>query len=250
MYYGLSMGRAVEKSTRVIAVSKTTSADISRNFDPDSSKVQTIYPGIDPIFTNQADTLEDSAVRSRYRLPQEYILYVGNIEPKKNIAGLLRAYKILKERGVRHKLVLVGKRTWRSESVWHDISENFGRGDVVVTGYVEREHLPAIYRMAGVFAFVSLYEGFGFPPLEAMACGTPVVSSGRGALAETTGKSAMIVEPEDVEAIAEAIYSLLSNAELCQRHIQPGLNEVRRFCPERSARETLSIYREAAGSND
>jgi glycosyltransferase involved in cell wall biosynthesis len=242
------MRRTVEKSAKVIAVSNCTSDDIQRNFGPQASKLRTIYPGIDPVFTDHADPAEDEATRLRYGLPRQYILYVGNIEPKKNIAALLRAYGILKGWGVRHKLVLVGKRTWRSGGIWREISENSQQEDIIVTGYAQRRHMPAIYRMADVFAFLSLYEGFGFPPLEAMACGTPVVSSGRGALAETTGKSALVVDPKNAEAVANAIYALISDTGLRRKHIELGLHEVRRFCPASAARETLSIYKEAASN--
>jgi glycosyltransferase involved in cell wall biosynthesis len=246
LYYGLAMGRTVETSTRVISVSGNTADDIRRNFGANGEKVRTVYSGIDPIFTNGTNAAEEERVGRLYSLPERYILYVGNIEPKKNVGGLLRAYKLLKERGVEHKLVLAGRRTWRSEGVWRAIRENFREGDVVVAGYVEREDLPAVYRMAEVLAFVSLYEGFGFPPLEAMACGTAVVSSTRGALAETIGASALVAEPEDVEQIAGGIYSLICDDELRRRHVGLGLREVRRFCPVRSAQETLKVYEEAA----
>jgi len=246
-YYGLAMGRAVENSTRVISVSGNTAGDIGRNFGAGEEKVRTVYSGIDPIFTNETNDAEEGRVRRLYTLPEKYILYVGNIEPKKNVGGLLRAYKLLKDRGVEHKLVLAGRRTWRSEGVWRAIRDNFREGDVIVTGYIEREDLPAIYRMAEVLAFVSLYEGFGFPPLEAMACGTAVVSSARGALAETIGASALVAEPEDAEQIAERLYSVITDGELRRRHAELGLREARRFCPERWAQETLKVYEEAAG---
>ncbi|MCJ7506418.1 glycosyltransferase family 4 protein, partial [Candidatus Bathyarchaeota archaeon] len=185
LYFNLSMGAAIRKASRVISVSECTADDLKRNFQLCCSKLRVIYPGVDGIFNASADFSHQDEVRKRYGLPDRYVLFVGNIEPKKNIGTLLRVLAKLREQGLPHKLVLTGKRTWRSGSELDGIYKEAASGNVVLAGYVARNDLPPVYQMADVFVFLSLYEGFGFPPLEAMACGTPVVSSSRGALKET-----------------------------------------------------------------
>jgi glycosyltransferase involved in cell wall biosynthesis len=171
---------------------------------------------------------------------------VGNIEPKKNVRALLSLQRRLRQKKLPHKLVMAGKRSWCARTELDQIRSQVAEGNVIVTGYVDRADLPFIYTMADVFVFPSLHEGFGFPPLEAMACGTPVVSSSRGALAETVADAAYIVEPEDTEQIAEAVALMISDSALQQEHIARGLRQTRRFNWERAATETLSVYQEVS----
>ncbi len=249
IYYNLFMKKAVEKASRVIAVSHNTANHVNSNFAVNGEKVRVVYPGIDVIFNTNKDYHQQNNAKIRYALPQRYILFVGNIEPKKNVMKLLQAYKLLHKKGIPHKLVMVGRRTWKSEHVWNYIYQEFDRNDVIVTGYVERKDLPSVYQMADVFVFPSFYEGFGFPPLEAMACGTPVVASNMGALNETIGKAAYIVDPSDAENIAHAIYLLVTDGELRRRYRELGLKQSYKFGWKNAARQTLSIYEEAVGAN-
>jgi len=249
IYYNLFMKRAVKKASRVIAVSHSTANHLHHNFAVNGEKVRVVYPGVDAIFNTYKDYHRQNKVRTRYSLPRRYILFVGNIEPKKNVMKLLQAYKLLHEKRLPHKLVLAGKRTWKSKSVWNYIYQEFNQGDVVIAGYVDREDLPCVYQMADVFVFPSFYEGFGFPPLEAMACGTPVVASNMGALDETLGKAAYIVDPTDAENIAQAIYLLVTDDRLRRRYIEFGLRQSCKFVWDNAARQTLSVYEEAIRAN-
>jgi glycosyltransferase involved in cell wall biosynthesis len=248
LYFNLSMKRAVRKASRVLSVSKSTADDLKRNFGLSDSKLRVVLPGIDEIFKVEQDASRCAQVRKRYNLPRHYVLFVGNIEPKKNVRALLSLQGRLRQKQLPHKLVMAGNRSWCARAELDQIQSQVAAGNVIVTGYVDRAELPFIYTMADVFVFPSLHEGFGFPPLEAMACGTPVVSSNRGALAETVADAAYIVEPEDTEQIAEAVALMISDSALQQEHITKGLRQSRLFNWERAAKETLSVYQEVSAT--
>lgn len=249
LYFNLFMKPAVKKASCVISVSKRTAADVKRNFDLFCHRVRIIYSGIDNIFKARKDSSRYSEVRARYNLPEPYILYVGNIEPKKNIWTLLCVQKKLREKGLPHKLVIVGKRSWGTRVELDEISKEVMSNNVVWVGYVDRSDLPSVYQMADVFVFPSLYEGFGFPPLEAMACGTPVISTSSGALNETVGDAALTVEPYNVWQITRAVISMIRDSSLRQRHIRMGLKQSSLFNWEKTAEETLSVYEEVSAAN-
>jgi len=244
LYFNLFMKGAIQRASRVISVSKSTANDMKRNFGLSDSKVRVVYPGIDEIFKAQEDPSRRDEIRKRYNLPPRYVLFVGNIEPKKNVGALLSLESRLREKGLGHKLVMVGKRSWCSRSQLDQIDKAVAASNIIVTGYVAVSDLPFVYAMADVFVFPSFYEGFGFPPLEAMACGTPVVSSSRGALAESVADAAVVVEPDDTEQIVEAVLSMISDPALRQEYVQKGLAQSRRFKWDNSARQTLSLYEE------
>ena len=249
LYFNLFMKAAAQKASCVISVSRCTADDLKRNFDLPCSKIRIIYSGIDNIFKANTNSSRQSEVRMRYNLPERYILYVGNIEPKKNVWTLLCVQKKVREKGLPHKLVIVGKRSWRTKVELDEITKEITSNNVVWAGYVDRNDLPLVYQMADVFVFPSLYEGFGSPPLEAMACGTPVVSSSRGALNETVREAALIIEPDNIQEITRAVLSMIADAALREKHIRLGLRQSNIFNWERTARETLSVYEEVSAVN-
>lgn len=250
LYFNLSMKAAVRKASNVITLSKCTADDIVRNLGLPHSKIRVIHPGISEMFVVQRNEVRCSEVRARYSLPERYILYTGNVEPKKNIWTLLLVLKRLRRKGFPHKLVMVGKRTWESDVEIEKISEEKRSGNVVWPGYVDRKDLPCVYQMADVFVFLSLYEGFGFPPLEAMACGTPVVSTNSGSLKETLTGAALTVKPFDVKQITQAIISAITDSLVRSECVRLGLERSSLFSWEKAARETLSIYEDAIATND
>ena len=158
----------------------------------------------------------------------------------------MRVQKKLREKDLPHKLVIVGKRSWAAKAEMRELSREIASGNVVCPGYVDRNDLPYVYRMADVFVFPSLYEGFGFPPLEAMACGTPVISSRSGSLAETLSDAAIIVEPHNTEQIVQAIYSMITNSSVREKYAQMGLERSSMFNWDSAAEQTLSVYKEVA----
>jgi glycosyltransferase involved in cell wall biosynthesis len=250
LYYNLLLKRSAATAARVISVSRQTARDLGRNTALPMSRVHVVYPGVDEIFRPEGDPVRCREVRARYRLPERYVLYVGNIEPKKNVSALLEMQQRLHQEGLPHRLVLAGKRAWRAGAELKLIGRGVASGGVVWIGYADRGDLPSIYQMADVFVFPSLHEGFGFPPLEAMACGTPVVSSCRGALAETVTDAALIIEPEDPQQMAAAVITVVTDRRIRDQYVEKGLRRSRMFSWRKAAEATLSIYKEAAETHD
>ena len=249
VYFNLALARSARIASRVMSVSHQSAHDLRRHTSIPFSNIRVVPGGIDERFHPGGDRRRRRRVRRRYRLPERYLLYVGNIEPKKNVSTVLKVQQKLRTEGLDHKLVIAGRRSWKAQTEWKAIACGVASGEVVWAGYVERDDLPYVYQMADVFVFPSLYEGFGFPPLEAMACGTPVVCSARGALAETVADAAMVIEPTDVPRIAAAARGLITDARLRDRYIEKGLRRSRLFTWRRSAEAALSVYREAVADH-
>jgi glycosyltransferase involved in cell wall biosynthesis len=248
LYFRLLLRRSVAAAARVIAVSRQTAQDVCRHTAVPPSALRVVYPGIDEIFRRAGDPGRRARVRARYGLPERYVLYVGNIEPRKNVPTLLEVQRRLRRDGLPHKLVLVGRRTWRAARTQRSIQREVASGGAVRIGYASRSDLPLLYQMADVFLFPSLFEGFGLPPLEAMACGTPVVCSSRGALAETAAGAAWIVEPTNVPEIAAAVRTLLTDARARDRYVESGWRRSRGFTWTAAAAATLAVYQESANA--
>jgi len=178
----------------------------------------------------------------RYVIERPYILYVGSLEKRKNLPRLLEAYAYLRETLPGWKLVIVGGRKWKSDPIYKAVQRLGLEPHVIFTGFVAEEDLPALYNGADLFVFPSLYEGFGLPVLEAMACGTPVVTSNTSSLPEVAGEAALLVAPTDVKAIAAAMQRVLSEPDLAAELRRRGLERASQFSWERTARETLAVY--------
>jgi glycosyltransferase involved in cell wall biosynthesis len=187
---------------------------------------------------------EVERVRRKYRLFAPYILFVGTVEPRKNLVTLVRAFAAV-VKDFPHLLVLAGARGWMSEPVFAEIERQGLKDRVVHLGYVPAEDLPALMSGAEVFVYPSLGEGFGLPPLEAMACGVPVVCSNAPALPEVVGDAAILVPPTDVAALEEAIMHLLSDPDLKATLRQKGLQRSRQFSWHETARLTISAFEQA-----
>jgi glycosyltransferase involved in cell wall biosynthesis len=239
------MKRSTQKASSIISVSERTADDIKRNFNLPCSKIHVVHSGIDKIFNATKDFSCLREIREHYKLPDKYILYVGNIEPKKNLSSTISLQKHLQQEGFPHKLVIVGKRAWGTKKELAEISKEVKSNNIVCTGYVNRNDLPYIYQMADIFVFPSLYEGFGFPPLEAMACGTPVISTYKGILNETVARAALIAEPSDLKQILQAALSIITNYNLRKKLINMGLEVSSQFNWEKTAEKTLHVYEKA-----
>lgn len=240
----LMMPRFLRAADRIIAVSECTKRDALRLYDIDESKIHVIYEGVNPRF-RPASPSAIAAARQRYHLPAHYLLVVGTIEPRKNLTMLLEAYTMLKERQPELKLLIVGQKGWLYEGFFRRLRELGLEEEVIFPGFVPDEDLPAIYSAAELLAFPSLYEGFGLPVLEAMACGTPVVCSNTSSLPEVAGDAALLIPPQDVRAWVEALERVVRDASLRAALRRRGLEQAARFTWERAARRTLEIYREA-----
>ena len=194
------------------------------------------------------ETAEVEPVLRQYGVERPYILHVGSLESRKNLPRMLEAYGQLREWSVQWRLVIVGARRWKSSPIFDTVQQLGLEPYVQFTGYVADEHLPGLYAGSDLFVFPSLYEGFGLPPLEAMACGTPVVCSNAASLPEVVGEAAITVDPYDVEALAGAMHRVLADADLQQDLRRRGLERAAGFTWERTAQETVQVYREVLKS--
>jgi len=238
----LMMPRFLRAADAVIAVSECTKRDAIRFYSIPEEKITVIYEGVSPRF-RPANPEAVRAVREKYGLPERFILYVGTIEPRKNLTTLLEAFHhLLATRDLR--LVFVGKKGWLYEGFFRRLRELGLEDRVIFTGYVPDEDLPAIYSAADLFVFPSLYEGFGLPVLEAMACGTPVVCSNTSSLPEVAGDAAILVDPTDVRALAGAMERVLTDEHLRAEIYAKGLGRARQFTWAKAAQETLKVYLE------
>jgi glycosyltransferase involved in cell wall biosynthesis len=241
----LLLGGALRHAARVIAVSEATRSEILERYRLSPERVVVVPEAADPRFT-PASAADRARVRARYGLAGPYVLFVGLIEPKKNLGTLLRAVARLARAGRFRPatLAIVGARGWGTEDP-AATAARLGLGDLVrCLGPVPDGDLPALYGEALAFVFPSLWEGFGLPVLEAMAAGAPVLASQRGALPEVAADAALLVEPE-VGALADALDRLLGDAALRERLREAGLRRARVYSWERAARETTAVYRAA-----
>jgi glycosyltransferase involved in cell wall biosynthesis len=190
-----------------------------------------------PIPQEQAFTIV-----AQYGIPMPYLLFVGSLQARKNLVRLLCAYAKVRQCILTPPLVIVGARRWRSDPIARTVAALTLEPFLVFTGFVPDEALPALYSAATLFLFPSLYEGFGFPVLEAMACGTPVVTSNLTSLPEVAGDAALLVNPYDVNDIADAIQTALTMPEVMATLRHRGLAQATRFSWDQTARETISLY--------
>jgi glycosyltransferase involved in cell wall biosynthesis len=237
---------ALRRATRVIAVSEATRTDLEARFPFLEGRVTVVYEGVDPGFHCPADPAAVRAFRERHGLDRPYILFVGSIEPRKNLPRLFRAFeRVVREQGLPHDLVLCGPLGWRYGPSVHAWESSPLRARMRRPGVVPAGELPLWYAGADLLAYPSLSEGFGLPPLEAMARGTPVVTSDCSSLPEVVGDAALTAPPRDVAAIAGAIGRVLTEPALADDLRARGLARVRRFSWDEAARGTIAVYERA-----
>jgi len=242
MYYRVMMASAVKRSDRIITDSDFSKKDIVRYLGAKPEKIEVVRPGIDPIFRQVTDGEKLGAIRARWGIQGDYLIYAGIYKPRKNHVGLLRAFKHFLGRGVDVKLVIAGPMNegetgLRELAAEMDIAER-----VVFTGFVSDADLPAIYSGARVYACPSLYEGFGFTVLEAMACGVPVVCSPETSLPEVAGDAAIYADPRNPAEFGDALYRVFSDKQIAQALREKGKKNVQRFSWSKAAGQVLSVY--------
>ena len=196
---------------------------------------------------DENEPLEKAA--SNYGLPENFILYLGTIEPRKNLPLLIKSYKRLVDSGTKHKLVLVGKYGWMYKEVLNLVDELNLTNWVYFTGYIPQEDLPLVYNLATLFVYPTIYEGFGLPVLEAMACGVPVITSQISSLPEIVGDAGVLIPVSDAGALYDAMDRLLQNKSLRDELIKAGLTRAKTFSWERTAQLTCKIYQKVLGSS-
>lgn len=235
--------RASVCAARIIAVSEYTKQEICELYGIPAEKISVIYSGADAQYKPVNPKFAYRLARDKYGISKAFILTVGVIQPRKNLPRLLEGFSRFRADGhIGHKLVIVGKYGWKESALEKKISEMNLGDDVILTGYVPYEDLPALYSAADVFVYPSVYEGFGLPVLEAMACGTPVVTGNLSSLPEVVGEAGLMVDPHDPNAFAEAMAKVLFDGDLHTDLSERSLSRAAKFTWENTARDTLSVY--------
>ncbi len=248
-YFHLMIPECVSRANQVIAVSESTKRDLVKILGSQCArKIKVIYHGKDDRFHPDKAGAAAGHLRTKYGLSGRVILFVGLIEPRKNLVRLIRAYARLKSLQPDSCLVLAGNQGWGHEAVFRAASESGLKDGVFFPGFIPDRELPSLYNLADVFVYPSLYEGFGLPVLEAMSCGTPVVTSSVSSMPEIAGEAALLVDPHDIDGIAQALERVLADRTLRERMAEEGIRRTQPFTWGRTARETLATYEEVAAS--
>lgn len=247
LYLTVMTRLSARRARRLIAVSEHTASEAARLLGIPRDKVDVVYHGVDSEFRPLPGP-EVAAFRERRGLPRRFVLFVGTLEPRKNLTRLIEAFGRVTDG--RTKLVLVGGKGWLCEGVFAKVEELDLGGAVMFPGYVRSEELPFWYNAAMALAYPSLYEGFGMPVTEAQACGTPVLTSSTSSLPEAAGDAAALVDPHDVDAIASGLNQILGDEALRQSLSERGLVHAQAFKWPRTARLTTVVYRQALACDE
>lgn len=242
----IGVKQSARKAARIIAISQATKSELIELYHISENKIAVVYPGVDEQFRPMAREEACRLVREKYAVHWPFVLTVGVIQPRKNLPRLLEAFSILKaETDLPHRLVITGKYGWKESPIEKLAADLNLTNNVILTGYVPYEDLPLIYNAADVFVYPSVYEGFGLPPLEAMACGTPVITGSLSSLPEVVGDAGIMVNPYDPKAFAVAMENILTDESLRQDLSRRGLLRSRLFTWHRMAEEMVVVYDES-----
>ena len=243
LYLRTLTGPSCRRAAAVIAVSAFTAREVTQLLGVPSERVVVVHHGVAPRF-HPIDEVTVSEFRRRMQLPERFVLFLGTLEPRKNLIRLIRAFALLKDPDVH--LVLAGAQGWFYQDILREVERLGLSGRVHFPGFVASGEQALWYNAADVFAYVSIYEGFGMPVLEALACGTPTITSSTTSLPEAGGEGAVLVQPDDEQAIATAIHEVLSDGDLRTRLRRRGLEHAMGFSWTTAAQKTAEVYRQAA----
>jgi len=233
-----------QQADKIIAVSESTKQDLVNLYGIEPKKIKVIYSGISNVILNEAkNPMDNKKIKEKYKLPEKFILYFGTIEPRKNLIGLIKAFELLKKKLVigHWSLVIAGERGWLYEDVFRTAKESKYHRDIIFTGFVEEEDKPYLYHLAELFVYPSFFEGFGFPPLEAMACGVPTIVSNNSSFPEVVGDAAIMIDPYKIDELAWAMEMALLDKDLRQRLKRKGIAQAQKFSWQKCAKETLEV---------
>ena len=245
-YLRLFAQLSCRRAQRVIAISQSTRRDLVRQWKLPAAKIDVAYPGVGGQF-RPLPAAELNAFRVRRGLPERFILALGTLQPRKNLVRLVQAYGRLRAQGAKTKLVLAGGKGWLYQEILAEIERLNLDNDVILPGFVPDNELALWYNAAALLAYPSLYEGFGLPVVEAMACGTPVVSSNVSSMPEAAGSAGLLVDPHNTEALANALHRALTEAALREEMQAKGLAQAARFSWTGTAAATVAAYQRVLG---
>jgi glycosyltransferase involved in cell wall biosynthesis len=233
----------IAESSRILTISESSKRDIVRELGVPANKIDIIPPAIDPRHFYRRPKSEVAKLLSKYKLPPDYILFVSTLEPRKNVVGILQAFETLpKTLQAKHSLVLVGGKGWRDEGIMAEL-ERLKDLPIIRPGYVSDEDLPALYTASSLFVFPSHYEGFGIPPLEAMACGVPVITANNSSLPEVVGDAAVLIDADNTAELSRQMARVLTDKKLSSELSSTGLNQSKKFSWDKSAQELLRVLK-------
>jgi len=243
-YMRYLLRQAVKRADMIIAVSYHTKKDLIQILKVPPEKIVVIHEAPSPIFSPCDKKEAQARLKQRYGITKKFIYHLGNIEPRKNLIVLLEAFtRVCQDLGNEYQLVVSGQKGWLTHSLSHFLKNYPAQDQVLFTGYVPMEDIPLFMNGAEVFVFPSLYEGFGLPVLEAMSCGTPVISSNCSSIPEIVGLAGVLIDPTDIQELADSIIGLLRNPEEKMRLSQLGKEQAALFSWDEVARKTLDVYR-------
>lgn len=248
MQLKLTVRRTAQRAARIATVSEYSRQDLLRTYHLSPEKVAVTYNGIESHFTPHSVSLNESdEIRRCFGISRSFLLAVGSLQPRKNLVRLIRAYARLRAEhsGFAPQLVIVGRKLWLADEIFAEVRRQRWAEDVILTGYVADADLAKLYRAATAFVYPSLFEGFGLPPVEAMACGTPVVTSNVSSLPEVVGDAALLVDPGDEQALAAALLRIVSDQPLRAKLREQGIVQAGKFTWRAAAEKTLQLYRES-----
>jgi glycosyltransferase involved in cell wall biosynthesis len=238
----------LDKADRIICYSQNTVNDLKRFYNVEDKKIKLIYVGIDKKLFYVMDDKELKKAKTnlrRFGIDGRFILFVGTIEPRKNIDNLIFAFNNLKKKNnIAHKLVIIGMRGWLYEKTFELYNRSIFKNDIVFLGYQPNSSLKNFYNLADVFVYPSYYEGFGFPILEAFSCGTAVVTSNISSCKEIGQDAALLINPNDIDELSEAIFNIINDTKLKRDLKIKGLEKAKQFCWNDTAKKTLEVYKE------
>jgi glycosyltransferase involved in cell wall biosynthesis len=240
--------QAARRASVIIADSQSTKREVMRFLHVPEEKIKVVYLAASETFNEKRSPESIAQIKSKYRIDKPYIFALGSVEPRKNLPSALIAFKALLEtKKIDYQFVIAGGKGWKNEAFYRLLKKLSIDANLVMTGYVPEEDLPALYQGAEVFVYPSLYEGFGLPVLEAMASGTPVITSNTSSLPEVAGDAALLVNPLEVVEIYETMEALATRPELSRDLRAKGKIQSNTFSWEKSARKTLEAYRGVLG---
>jgi glycosyltransferase involved in cell wall biosynthesis len=231
---------SVKKADIIIADSYSTKRDIIEFFKIDEEKIKVIHLGVESRFRPISNV---EGYRTRNNLPTKMVLNIGTLEPRKNVVALVRAFKKLQERGLRdYNLVIAGEKGWLYKKIFEEIRSSGMEQSIRLLGIIRDDELPLLYNCADLFVYPSLYEGFGLPPLEAMACGVPIITSNTSSLPEVVGNAGIMIDPCDIESLSDKMYRVLKDKKLKHQMSRDGLKRSKMFTWEKTVNDVIEVY--------
>jgi len=235
--------KLAQKNDFIIAVSQATKDDLISIYGIPENKIKVIYSGLDESLVVDRHACQLQEAKKKYNLPQDFILSLGSIEPRKNMVGLISAYEKLRdENKINNKLVIAGEKAWCYKEIFKAWKKSKYKNDIIFPGFIEEEDKIYLYNLSKLFVYPSFYEGFGFPVLEAMACGVPIVTSFVSSLPEISLDAALLIDPYNIDDLALGVYNGITDEDLRQRLIEKGLERIKEFKWKGCARDVLKMF--------